>query len=87
MTKKNDGIYWKEEVKNFGWRKLSGHKYFKAQEGTEFLRHVLPDTDNYFNRHNYRRDLAIQNHHHDSHLGDEWYYIVPCSYCTYDRNH
>lgn len=67
---------WHAEVVNFGWRELTGHKEFPAGRASEFLRAILPATDCSFRIHGYgRRGLAIQNFHHDSPVGKEWYYI------------
>lgn len=69
---------WAGKVKNFGWRSLSGYKEFDADNGKDFLRQILPDTDCTFNIFKFKRKgFAIQNFHHDSPTGKEWYYIVP----------
>ena len=68
---------WVAEVSNFGWRGLDGHKYFKAENGSEFLRQVLPDTQCTFRIFKSRGELRLQNFHHDSPMGKEWYSIRP----------
>lgn len=68
---------WLAEVKNFGWRSLNGHKHFEARTGRELLQAILPQTDCTFKVFRYGRGLAIQNSHHDSPTGNEWYYISP----------
>lgn len=85
----NPDGYWKAEVSNFGWRSLNGHKHFKAETGSELLRAVLPDCDCTYKvfRVRARKWLAIQNSHHDSPCGREWYVIKPCAYSTYEANH
>ena len=85
IRKKNPDGYWKAVVSNFGWRNQDGYKYFYTEQGEEFLRKLLPDTDCTFKIYNYGRGLAIQNWHHDSPVGNEWYYILPCAYSTYER--
>ena len=78
LQKKNKSTYWYAEVKNFGWRKIDGHKFFEAQDSYQFLQKVLPECDCSFSIHNWGKNgLAIQNFHHDSPVGDEWYYIKP----------
>jgi hypothetical protein len=86
MLKRNPGGYWKVEVVNFGWRKQSGCKYFFAKDGEELIRQVLPNCRNTFYVYNFGKGFAIQNYHHDSPCGEEWYYIIPVAesrYCKY----
>jgi hypothetical protein len=77
LNKKNKHGGWHAEVSNFGWRKVSGHKDFSANTGRDFLSKILPDCDCHFHIHLYGRGLAIQNFHHDSCTGDEWYFVTP----------
>jgi hypothetical protein len=77
---------WRAEVQNFGWRKSWGEKYIRAKNGKDLLSAILPKTDCSFKVHNYGKGIAIQNHHHDSPTGDEWYYIMPTSEIVYRRN-
>jgi len=86
MGKKNKGECWKANVTGFGWLNQSGVKFFRAKNGRDFLREILPDTDCTFHIHNFGRGLAIQNFHHDSPCGNEWYYILPCSEKTMEDN-
>lgn len=80
---------WFVQVKNFGWRERSGHKYFRAETAAEFLNNILPETDCTFNiflearspelmkvwpKEN-QHEIRIQNFHHDSPYGKEWYYV------------
>lgn len=74
------------KVSNFGWRKLDGHKYIKADKMTSLISGILPDTECNFKIHNWGKGFAVQNFHHDSCGGDEWYYIKPISETTYRRN-
>lgn len=68
---------WKAEVNNFGWRSLNGSKLFHADTGKDLLGEVLPKCDCTFKVFRYGRGLAINNAHHDSPTGNEWYYITP----------
>jgi len=78
LNKINPLGYWKASVKNFGWRNLDGQKRFFADTTKNFLRVILPDCDCHFNIYkNGKRGIAIQNYHHDSPTGNEWYYIYP----------
>ena len=86
LKKKNKDIYWYVEVENFGWMKRSGHKYFTAKDAREWLSAILPDADCHFKIYNYGKGLAIQNYHHDSPTGNEWYYVKPITESTYGKN-
>jgi hypothetical protein len=77
LQQKNRAVYWQARVRNFGWRSLDGSKYLQADRGLEFLREILPNADCHFRIFDYGRGLAIQNFHHDSPVGNEWYYVLP----------
>lgn len=101
LIKKFSG-YWWVEVTSFGWQALSGHQEFTAEDGQTFLQKLLPQTDCHFKIY-YDDDmdipnwlsenvkklkgLRIQNFHHDSPTGREWYYaldvgdLIQCSEC------
>ncbi len=72
---------WKARVHNFGWRNQDGTAEVNANNGLEFLRKLLPACDCTYYIHLYEEDgrvgIAIQNSHHDSPTGNEWYYIFP----------
>jgi hypothetical protein len=85
LKKKNPEGYWKAEVKNFGWRELSGSKTLYAKDAQHFLTQILPDTNNTFHIYNYGKGLAINNFHHDSPTGREWYYVTPIAKSTHER--
>jgi len=86
MAKKNPNGYWRAEVKNFGWRSSDGSAPpFYTEDPAELLRKILPDTDNTFKIFNYGKGYAVQNYHHDSPTGREWYYIVPISDTEYEQ--
>ena len=72
--------YWHCQVKNFGWRSLSGSTQFEAEDAQTFLSSFLPDTDCTFNIYIDESkpvpEINIQNFHHDSPTGKEWYTIV-----------
>ncbi len=75
-------------VKNFGWQSKSGHKAFKAIDATKFLQEILPDTDCHFRiyyneNHN---QINIQNFHHDSPCGNEWYKVTEGFECDSCRD-
>ena len=79
--------YFKATVTNFGWRNQNGYKYFKASNGRELLREILPNTDCTFTVFSVKhgKKLAISNAHHDQPvLYKEWYVVTPCSERTYN---
>ncbi len=71
---------WHCTVENFGWRGLPGYKNLKATKGQELLSGILPKTDCYFKvfvmGKGFGRYLMVQNFHHDSPYGNEWYKVV-----------
>jgi len=70
--------YWRVDMTNFGWREQDGWKELYADTGAEFLRQVLPKTDCTFYVYSAGEGgLAINNFHHDSIWGKEWYYATP----------
>jgi hypothetical protein len=85
MKMVNEGTSWWAKVENFGWRSMSGFKAFTAESGEEFLREILPDTDCQFRIYDYefdgRKGFKVQNYHHDSPVGNEWYYILVANDC------
>jgi hypothetical protein len=69
---------WYATVTGFGRRGLSGEATFMADNGRDFLRGILPDTDCSFKVYTDNpKKLSIQNWHHDSPMGNEWYEVSP----------
>ena len=103
MIKEKFSGYWYVEVRNFGWQKLCGSRKFFADKGRDLLRGILPETDCHFKifKDDHPgsatdwadgvarpvKGLKIQNYHHDSPVGNEWYYLIDvenietCSEC------
>lgn len=80
----NPSSYWYITVENFGWRSLSGEKWLYADNGADFLRGILPQTDCTFRIYRYkdagpysRNSLEIRNAHHDAPTGNERYLVRP----------
>lgn len=84
MKKKTDDIYWRVKGYNMGWRLTDGYKDIVARDGSDIIREILPKTDCHFNIYNWRNGLAIQNFHHDSPAGAEWYTVVPIKESTFE---
>ena len=82
----NPDGYWFCSVEGFGWRNLSGETYLEFTTGREMISKVLPNTDCSFNIFREEKKLKIQNHHHDSPTGNEWYELMPVSYEEYQNN-
>jgi len=73
----NRSALWHCEVENFGGQELWGSTTFGALTGGELLMHVLPNTDNTFYIYIVDSSILIQNFHHDSNTGKEWYRLTP----------
>ena len=71
-----DGL-WEAKVTGFGWQNLSGDKEFKAEDGKTLLHELLPNADCTFNIYDEGDHLSMENAHHDSPTGSEWYRIYP----------
>ena len=70
---------WKAKGFNMGWRNLEGVKTFKANNSKEFLKEILPNTNEFTLRiWKTKTELKIKCSHHDSPMG-EWYIIKPLS--------
>ena len=76
LTKFNPKGGWHAEVEGFGWRGISGHKDFRATTGAQFLQNILPHTECRFNIFKEKNAIKLQNYHHDSPVGNEWYTIT-----------
>lgn len=73
----NPSGYWSASVVNFGWRKLKGNTSFYADDAQTFLNELLPKTDCTFKVYiEHSGIIRIQNAHHDSPTGDEWYTVA-----------
>lgn len=68
---------WLVQVEGFGWRKASGSLYVKAKTASELIIKTLPNTENHFKIYDRGDHFAINNSHHDSPTGSEWYYVRP----------
>ena len=75
------GYNWTAEVENFGWQKFNGIKdNFSARNGEDLIFAILPkDASCVFDVYvDYdKREIRVNNFHHDSPMGAEWYYIRP----------
>jgi hypothetical protein len=79
MQKINKGGKWFATVENFGWQAKSGYLTFEATKGDRLLSRILPNTENHFKifveGKGFGRHFRIQNFHHDSPVGNEWYTV------------
>jgi hypothetical protein len=69
---------WVARVKNFGWDSRSGSMDpFDVDDGEKLLQKVLPNTECkfYIFADDDSCSFRINNYHHDSPYGSEWYYI------------
>ncbi len=68
---------WLVTMHNFGWRGTNGWKILEADNGEDFLQGILPKAQCTFYIFPYQKTgLKIQNFHHDSPVGNEWYYAT-----------
>lgn len=79
MQKINPKGQWHCTVQNFGWRSLNGFKNLVATRGDQMLSGILPRTECRFRifveGKGFGRYFKIQNFHHDSPTGNEWYEV------------
>jgi hypothetical protein len=75
----NSEGHWRADVENFGWLNQQGYTEFEADNGSDFLNNILPETDCTFRLFLEDERILIQNFHHDSPAGNEWYTIQPIS--------
>ena len=83
IEKLNPDGFWSGQVKNFGWMNQHGTNHFMALSGIELLSSILPKTDCTFKIFQEEGVLKIQNWHHDSLTGNEWYVLTPITYREY----
>lgn len=81
----NPDGHWYVEVHNFGWRNQHGYKEFTADDGRTFLQEILPNTDCRFRIYFHDKEIHIQNFHHDSPTGNEWYTVLPARHTELDQ--
>ena len=86
LEKKNKDGYWKCIVEGFGRRNYSGEAYLEINNANDLATKVLPNTNCTFKVYNYGKGIAIQNWHHDSPTGNEWYYLTPIKESTYNKH-
>lgn len=70
ITEVNPNGCWKAEGHNMGWRHLSGTKEFKATNGIEFLKELLPKADVSFEIYLNRKTIRMKVYHHDAPTGE-----------------
>lgn len=72
----NPDGYFYCKVSNFGWRNQNGYAYLQIKSGKELIQKVLPNCDCSFNIFRENNKIKIQNYHHDSPMGNEWYELT-----------
>jgi hypothetical protein len=79
MEERSPDGEWHCEVTGFGWQKLRGWVDFTAYTGKDLLREILPRADNSFKIYDHEngKGFRINNFHHDSPVGAEWYTVMP----------
>lgn len=79
-------FYWLDTAKGMGWRNLSGHKSFKADEPTDLLEAITPDTCDYsISIHKGGKTFFYARiSHHDAPMG-EWHRIQAITEARYNK--
>ena len=78
-------IYWTDHAKNMGWRNRSGEKTFKAETALDFVRAIIPNTNDfslYFTKH--YNGFKIRISHHDAPMGEN-HILKPISEKQYEK--
>lgn len=76
--------HWIDNASRIGWRSLSGHKVFKADNGEDFIRRISPDTDCMYRISKYYSGFKIRISHHDAPMG-ELHIVKPISEKLYQK--
>jgi hypothetical protein len=75
-SKYTEEFYWVAEVQGFGWRGQSGGlDVFYETDARKLLGKILPNCDCTYKIFMNRTGFELQNFHHDSPTGNEWYTI------------
>lgn len=75
-SKYKEECYWVAEVEGFGWRDQSGElDVFYETDARKLLGKILPNCDCTYKIFMNRTGFELQNFHHDSPTGNEWYTI------------
>lgn len=75
-SKYKEEFYWVAEVHGFGWRSQSGElDVFYETDARKLLGKILPNCDCTYKIFMNRTGFELQNFHHDSPTGNEWYTI------------
>lgn len=69
----------KISVEGFGYRNTSNQGMVIFEDGEELLQKVLPNTQCTWKVYQDGERLVVRNWHHDSPMGNEYYYIEPVS--------
>lgn len=82
LTEFNPDGHWYCDSQNFGWRNEPIHAEFTFTTGQEFNEKVLPNTDCTFYVVKEDDHIFVQNYHHDSPMGEQ-YYLHPVKICDW----
>jgi len=86
FEEKNPEGYFFCKVENFGWRKMDGFLFAELHTGQDLVTKVLPNTACTFKIFLEKDNtIKIQNFHHDSPTGDEWYTLTPITQEQFDN--
>jgi len=75
-NKYKETYYWTAEVTGFGWRDQSGEiDVFYEVDARKILEKILPNCECVYKIFMNRTGFKLQNFHHDSPVGNEWYEV------------
>ena len=74
---------WGISVKGFGWSNSSGKDCAIIEDADDFWKKVLPDCQCTWKMYATDEGLKVRNWHHDSPMGNEYYYLTPIDLETY----
>tara|TARA_Y100000310_G_scaffold320098_1_gene376158 strand:- start:1407 stop:1868 length:462 start_codon:yes stop_codon:yes gene_type:complete len=80
----NKKTYWRDDAKNMGWQNRSGYKVFEADNGSDFIKAISPDTDCVYQIYKHYNGFKIRISHHDAPMG-EHHVVKPITEKAYSR--
>ncbi|KKN55662.1 hypothetical protein LCGC14_0579640 [marine sediment metagenome] len=75
--KGKEGCAWSISVEGFGWRNSSGKGCAILEDAADFYEKVLPNCQCTWKMYATDEGLKVRNWHHDSPMGNEYYYLTP----------
>lgn len=80
----NGREYWRDDASKMGWLQRNGYKVFKADNGSDFIRAISPNTECNYTIIPYFKGFKIRIGHHDAPMG-EYHVIKPITEEEYEE--